>query len=84
MSVEDKQMTRELTRELYRRRNLDLSDARINVARGVGYIGGVIRPAIGEYIHPKDELKTLQDVAKRVRGLRDLVIDARFEMGRRR
>jgi osmotically-inducible protein OsmY len=80
MSVEDKTLARLLFRELNRRRHLDLSDVKCSVTRGVGYIGGIIRPSLGEFMDPKAELKAIQDGAKRVPGIRDVTIDVRFEM----
>ncbi|MHB9130760.1 MAG: hypothetical protein ACYDBB_06680 [Armatimonadota bacterium] len=84
MSVEDKQLARLLTREMYRRRHLDLSDMRLDVTRGVGYIGGTIRPSTGEFIDPKTEAKALTDSVKRVPGLRDCVIDVKWDTGSKR
>ncbi|HEY3418014.1 MAG TPA: hypothetical protein VGM23_14140 [Armatimonadota bacterium] len=84
MSVEDKQLGREVSRELNRRRQLDISDVRMSVTRGVAYIGGTIRASVGEFIDPKVELKSLQEISKRVPGLRDLVVDVKFELGSKR
>ena len=50
MSVEDKKLARELLRELNRRRNIDVCETKVSVARCVGYISGVIRAAPGEYL----------------------------------
>lgn len=80
MSVEDKHIARLLHREVVRRQGLDVSEVKINVMRGVGYLGGVIRPAPGVmFVNMKEELKYITEGAKKVPGLRDLVIDARIE-----
>lgn len=84
MSVEDKKLARELMRELSRRRNIDLSDVRVSVSRMIGYIAGIIRPAPGEFLDPKAEMKSILDGCRRVPGLRDIVFEARFEMGTKR
>jgi len=84
MSVEDKKLTRELMRELNRRRNIDVSDVRCSVSRAVGYISGVIRAAPGEFLDPKAEAKSILDGCRRIPGLRDVSIDARFEVGSKR
>lgn len=80
MSVEDKQFTRELMRELGRRRNIDITDTRLTVARGIAYIGGVIRAAAGEYIDPKADKQSIIDGVRRIPGIRDVNFDARFEI----
>jgi hypothetical protein len=84
MSVEDKLLSRQLQRELYRRRHLDLSDVRLDVTRGVGYVGGTIRPSTGEFIDPKVEAKALADSVKRIPGLRDCIIDVKWDIGAKR
>jgi hypothetical protein len=84
MSVEDKKLARELQRELYRRRHLDLTETKYSVTRCVAYIGGIIRPSMGEYIDPKVEEKALIDGAKRVPGLRDVVFEAKFVIDAKR
>ena len=78
MSVEDKQIWRALERELTRRQDLDLSDTKVIVQRGIGYISGIIRPQVGSYIVPKEEIKAIMETSRRVPGLRDIVIDAKF------
>lgn len=80
MSVEDKKIARDLVRELNRRRSLDIREAKVTVQRCVGTISGILRPAMGEVIDPKAEIKALQDNARRIGGLRELVIEARFEL----
>ncbi|MHB9026753.1 MAG: hypothetical protein ACYC7E_21690 [Armatimonadota bacterium] len=84
MSVEDKQLGRELSREMNRRRHLDISDVRLSVTRGVGYIGGTLRPSVGEFFDPKVELNSLKEISKRIPGLRDLVVEVKFDMGAKR
>ena len=84
MSVEDKQLCRELSREMGRRRNIDISDTKISVSRCVGYIGGVIRAAPGETLDPKVEAKLILEGCRRVHGLKDVQFDARFETGSKR
>ncbi|MEI7832713.1 MAG: hypothetical protein WCJ56_05905 [bacterium] len=78
MSVEDKQIWRALERELTRRQDLDLSDTKVVVQRGIGYISGIIRPQQGAYIVPREEIKAIMETSRRVPGLKDIVIDARF------
>lgn len=80
MSVEDKRLLREVTRELNRRRSLDYSDTKVSVSRAVAYISGVIRPALGEFVDPKIEMKAIEDSVRRVNGIKDMAIDARFEI----
>ena len=84
MSVEDKKMLREVMREMSRRRNIDISDTRLSVSRCVAYIGGVIRPAPGENLDIKFEIKNIQEGMRRIPGLRDAVVDARFENSTKR
>ena len=84
MSVEDKQLCRDLQRELNRRRHLDLSDTKVTVTRGVGYVSGIIRASMGEFLDPKAEAKALQDISRRMHGLRDLVIEAKIEQSSRK
>lgn len=80
MSVEDKKIGRLLERELHRNQSLDLDNITILVARGVGYLGGVLRPAAGlYYVNIKDEVRVLTENARKIPGLKDLVIDARLE-----
>ncbi len=81
MSVEDKKLARELLRELNRRRNIDVCETKVSVARCVGYISGVIRAAPGEYLDPKSEAKSILDASRRIPGLRDVVLEARWEAG---
>jgi hypothetical protein len=81
MSVDDKRIWRLLQHEIYRRADLDLTDTLVSVQRGVGSITGIIRPMPGVYLNYKDEMKALMDSARRIPGLRDLVIDARWEAG---
>lgn len=78
MSVEDKQMWRLLERELTRRQDLDFTDTKVSVARGIGYISGVIRPQLGSLIVPREEIKAIMDSTRRIPGLRDIVFDAKF------
>ena len=80
MSVEDKKLLREVMREMNRRRNIDVSDVRCSVSRSVAYIGGIIRPAPGENLNVKEETKSIIDGLRRIAGLRDASVDARFEL----
>lgn len=83
MSVEDKKMARLMLREIGRRSELDLSDVKVSVARYVGYVAGVIRPQMGCYIsNPKEEIKAIHDLGMRVPGLRDVVVEATFDLGK--
>lgn len=85
MSVEDKRVSRLLEHELYRFQSLDISDVTVIVTRGVGYIGGVIRPATGMYsLNIKDEMRIIIEMSRKIPGLRDLVIDAKIEQSPRR
>lgn len=84
MSVEDKKLLRELMRDLGRRRNLDLTDVKVSVSRAVGYVGGILRPAPGEFLEPKAEAKAILDSCRRIPGLRDVVFEARWELGSKR
>lgn len=84
MSVEDKKIARELLRELSRRRNIDVSDTKVSVSRAVGYVSGIIRAAPGEYLDPKAEAKSILDSCRRIPGLRDVVLEARWELGSKR
>lgn len=80
MSVEDKRISRLLEHELVRAANLDVSDVNIKVMHGVGYIGGVIRPATGMHsLNMKNEMRVFAESTRRIPGLRDLVIDAKLE-----
>jgi hypothetical protein len=79
MGVEDKMVARELLREFNRRRNIDVSDVKISVSRGIGFVGGVIRAAPGESLDPKVEMKAIQESARRISGLKGLTIEARFD-----
>jgi hypothetical protein len=81
MSVEDRTTARLVTRELNRRRHLDLTDVKVSVSRGVAYIGGIIRPMLGEWMDPKVEMKAIMDGCKRVPGLKDVAFEAKFEQG---
>ena len=80
MSVEDKQLLRELTRELNRRRSIDISDTRMGVTRGIAYIGGIIRPSLGEIFDPKTETEQIKDAVKRIPNMKDVQFDAKFEI----
>lgn len=80
MSVEDKQLGRELSRELTRRRSIDISDIRMTVTRGVAYIGGIIRPSLGETFDPKVETEQIKDAIKRIPNMKDVVFEAHFEI----
>lgn len=85
MSVEDKRLSRLLEHELHRFQSLDLTDALVTVIRGVGYIGGILRPMVGLYnLNMKEEMRLVHEGLKRVPGLRDLVIDAKIETSPRR
>ena len=84
MSVEDKQLARELSRELTRRRSIDISDTRFSVTRGIAYVGGVIRPSPGEVFDPKAETEQIKDAIKRIPNMKDVVFEARFEMATKR
>jgi len=84
MSVEDKQLLRELTREMNRRSNLDISDIRLGVTRGVAYIGGIIRPSLGEIIDPKVDTEHIKEAVKRIPNMKDVIFDARFEISTKR
>jgi len=84
MSVEDKLLARELMRELSRHRNLDISDVKVSCSRGIGYIAGVIRGAPGEFIDPKVEAKAIAEGARRVNGMKDVQIDAKFEISHKK
>ena len=85
MSVEDKKLARLIRRELGRNQYLDFSEVVITVARFVGHIGGVIRPMMGLTIaNPKEELKSLRDLAMRTPGIRDIVIEARIDTSAKR
>lgn len=80
MSVEDKRIYRLLEHELHRYQSLDISNMTLGVIRGVGYIGGIIRPAVGMYnLNMKDEMRIILENTRRVPGLRDLIIDAKIE-----
>ncbi len=79
MSVEDKMIAREVMREFSRRRNLDASDVKISVSRGIGYVSGIIRAAPGENIDPKVEIKSIQESSRRIGGLKGLSIEATFD-----
>jgi hypothetical protein len=81
VSVEDKQIWRLLQHELYRRQDLDMTDAKVSVQRGVGSVSGIIRPMPGVFVDFKDQMKMFSDSARRIPGLRDLVIEARWEPG---
>ena len=84
MSVEDKQLLRELTRELNRRSNIDISDIRLGVTRGVAYIGGIIRPSLGELVDPKTEGEHIKEAVKRIPNMKDVMFDAKFEISTKR
>jgi hypothetical protein len=85
MGLEDKRISRLLEHELYRFQSLDISDARIQVTHGVGYVGGVIRPAAGlYYLNMKEELRVVTESTRKIPGLRDLVIDAKIEQSPKR
>ena len=80
MSVEDKQLLRELTRELNRRRSIDISDVRLGVTRGIAYVGGIIRPTLGEYFDPKTEKEHIKEAILRIPNMKDVQFDAIFEI----
>lgn len=80
MSVEDKQLLRELMRELNRRRSIDVSDTRMGVTRGVAWVGGIIRPSLGELIDPKTETEQIKDAIKRIPNMKDVNFEAIFEI----
>lgn len=84
MSVEDRTMARLLMREVNRRRHLDLTEIKVSVSKGIGYVGGIIRPNLGEFMDPKAEMKAITDGAKRIPGIRDVVIDAKFDISSRK
>ena len=80
MSLEDKLLGRELMREMGRRRSIDITDARLAVNRGVAYIGGVIRPSMGEWFDPKVEKEQIKEAVKRIPNIKDVIFEARFEI----
>jgi hypothetical protein len=80
MSVEDKQLGRELLREMSRRRSIDISDTRMTVTRGVAWVGGIIRPSLGEEFDPKVETEQIKDLIKRIPNMKDVVWEAHFEI----
>lgn len=80
MSVEDKRIGRQLEREINRFQSLDLGDIRIQVFNGNAYVGGIIRPAIGQYsLNIKEELRVFTETSMKVPGIRSVTIDARVE-----
>ncbi len=80
MTVEDKRIGRLLEREIHRFQSVDVTDTKINVYHGVGYLGGVIRPAPGLYgLNMKEEIRIITESARKVPGLKSLVIDAKID-----
>lgn len=80
MSVEDKLISRRLLQEIYRYQSLDVEEVQITVINGAAYIGGVIRPSIGQYnLNMKEEMRIIGEVARKIPGLRSLTIDAKIE-----
>jgi len=84
MSVEDKQLLRELNRELNRRQSIDISDIRLGVIRGVAWIGGIIRPSLGELFDPRVETEQIKEAVKRIPNMKDVTFEARFEISTKR
>ena len=85
MSLEDKKVTRQLERELYRFQSLDVTEARVQVMNGNAYLGGTIRPANGMYtLNIKEEMRIFTEIALKMPSIRSLVIDARLESSPRR
>lgn len=80
MSVEDKQLGRELLREMSRRRSIDISDTRMTVTRGIAWIGGIIRPSLGEIYDPKTEAEQIKESIKRIPNMKDVVWEAKMEV----
>ena len=85
MSVEDKQHTRHLERELSRFQTLDITEARIAVTHGNAYISGVIRPGLGQFsLNIKNEMRVFTEIALKVPGIRSITIEARLETSPRK
>jgi len=84
MSVEDKHIGREVLREMNRRRSIDITDARMSVTRGIAWIGGIIRPSLGEEWDPKVEKEQIKDLLKRIPGVKDVVVEAKFEVSQKK
>jgi len=84
MSVEDKQLLRELTREMNRRRSIDISDIRLGVTRGVAWVGGIIRPSLGEIFDPKTEAEQIKEAIKRIPNMKDVTFEAKIEISTKR
>ena len=85
MSLEDKKVTRQLERELNRFQSLDVTDTRVQVIHGTAYVGGIIRPATGQYsLNIKEEMRIFTEITLKVPGIRGLTIDARLETSPRR
>lgn len=80
MGVEDKHIGREVLREMNRRRSIEIMDTRMSVTRGVVWVGGIIRASLGENWDPKVEKEQIKDMIKRVPGVKDVVIEAKFEV----
>jgi len=80
MSVEDKQLLRELMRELNRRRSIDITDTRMGVTRGIAWVGGIIRPSLGEVFDPKTEMEQIKESIKRIPNMKDVNFEARIEI----
>ena len=80
MSIEDKMISRRLLQEIYRYQSLDVDEVNITVTNGAAYIGGVIRPSLGQFnLNMKEELRIISEVARKIPGLRSLTIDAKIE-----
>lgn len=80
MTVEDKRIGRLIEREIHRYQSLDVSETKVVVFHGVGYLGGILRPATGQYgLNMKEEMRILTEASRKIPGLKSLVIDAKIE-----
>ena len=83
MSIEDKVACRLVQRMFSRREALDMSDAKINVQRGIAYISGIVRPQPGLNVQLREEMRTVTDEVRKLHGIHDVVMDARLDSAKK-
>ncbi len=81
MSVEDMTMTREVMRDISRH-PVDASSLKVQVTRGVLYLGGTLARVRGGYDNdtPEEVLKIILRALRQKPGIREIVCEVEFAM----